>query len=247
MQTHATCLFCSVIVCCLLLAGFCRAQAFLFVSPNTRDYMPDEIAAESLASFEQSNFLAVADLLARELCTQAQVRSTVGIYAGTAENSSLITGCRNHQATYLGELLGRYSHQKWILLFDPAPGGSQHLLVAAIPDGHSTEIVKKIRQSGIHGASIVQEDKLVHVYFWITDSSQDLAVHSLTDSEHATLQDIPGRGTLIGNDNRAAAQRAFDRFIHTYEEVHHRSLSKLLWSKRLRDLGLVTILSHALP
>src|SRR5690349_17908506 len=92
-------------------------QSFLFVSANTREHMSDEAAWESLNSFEQSNFLAVENYLASRLCSKPRVMSSEGMDGSTTENSSLVTGCNEGSARYLGELLARYAHQKWILIF----------------------------------------------------------------------------------------------------------------------------------
>lgn len=224
-----------------LFAGLCPGQSFLFVSPNTREHMSDESAAESLSSFEQRNFLAVADYLATRICGKAHVWGAEGIYAGNAENSSLVTGCASGQAAYLGELLGRYAHQKSILIFDLSDKGDEHLFVISISNGHPAEIVQELRRSGINGAAIVNHDQLVRVYIWLTDSSQNSTVHAFADLEHGTLKDIPGKGMLIGNDDRSAAQKLFDQRIRTYERSHHRSLSKRLWSKQLHDLDMASV------
>src|SRR5215510_7626630 len=107
---------------CFFLVCICPAQSFLFASPNTRNQMTDEAALGSVDSFEQTNFLAVAKFLAAKICAQPEVRAAEGMDGTNTENSSLITGCKSAQAQYLGELLGRYAHQKWILVFDPVSG-----------------------------------------------------------------------------------------------------------------------------
>ena len=220
------------------LAAICPAQSFLFVSPNTRDHTSDESAANSLNSFEQYNFIAVANYLAAKLCTQPQVWSAEGVHEGTAENSSLVTGCENSQAVYLGELLGRYAHQKWVLIFDPSPKAREHLLIITFSSDHPADMAKELRQFRIGGATMVSRDKLVKVYLWVTDNSQDSAAHAFAQAEHGTVEDITGKGTLIGNDDRTAAQQIFDQRIRAYERAHHQSFSKLLWSKQLHDLGI---------
>lgn len=220
--------------------GACAAQVFLFVSANTRDHMTDDAATEAMNSSEQSNFLAVATYLAGKVCPQPRIRSAEGIYAGTAENSSVITGCSSDQACYLGEMLGRYAHQKWVLVFDPSRNGGQHLFEIAIRNKHSRDVLQDLRQYGMNDATIVQDGNEIRVYVWARDGSQDGALHSLSESDHGALQDVPGTGMLIGNNSRTEAQRVFDRDVHAYEKVHRLSLSRLLRSKRLHDLGVGT-------
>lgn len=221
---------------CVLLSTVCPAQSFLFVSPNTRDHLSDEAAADSLNSFEQNNFLAVANYLAGKICSVPQVSSAEGIYAGNAENSSLVTGCENSQADYLGELLGRYAHQKWILVFEPSSAGNERLSIITFTGNHPSDAIRHLRQYNVSGATVLAQGQTIRVYIWTTDHSQDAAIHAFTDAEHGSIREIQGKGTMIGNDDRSAAQRVFDQRIQSYERAHHRSFSRLLWSKQLHDM-----------
>lgn len=228
-----------VILCCVLLSGASLAQSFLFVSPNTRDHLSDEDAADSLNSFEQSNFLAVAKYLGKKVCGAPQIFSAEGIYEGAAENSSLITGCKNNQAQYLGALLGRYAHQRQILIFDPSPTGTrdERLLIVEFTTDHPTDAVKHLRQYSISGATVLFQGQVVRVYVRATDHAGDAAVHKLADAEHGTIREIPGKGTMIGDDkSHIVAQHVFDQRIAAYERAHHPPLSRLLWSKQLHDM-----------
>lgn len=231
-------LFFPSILCCVLFAAACPAQSFLFVSPNTRDHLSDEDATDSLKSFEQMNFLAVEKYLAEKLCSHPQVTTAEGIYAGNAENSSLVTGCSNGQAQYLGELLGRYAHQKSILVFDPAAKKSdEHLFILEFSPAHPADAIQELRQHNLSGATVIFQDPAVRVYVWTTDHSQDAALHALVDAEHATVIEIKGKGSLIGSDDRMAAQGVFDDRIRVYERSHHLSFSRLLWTKQLHDMA----------
>ena len=228
--------FCAALYCVLFVA-VCPAQSFLFASPNTRDHLSDEDAADSLNSFEQKNFLAVERFLAEKLCPHPQVAGAEGIYAGNAENSSLVTGCPNARAQYLGELLGRYAHQKSILVFDPtAKQKDERLFILEFAVVHPGDAIKELRKYTLSGATVIFQDSLVRVYIWSTDHSQDAAAHALADAEHGTIREIEGKGSLIGSDDRMAAQRIFDQRIVTYERAHHLSFSKMLWSKQFHDM-----------
>ena len=186
-------------------------QSFLFVSPNTREHMSDEAAWESLDSFEQRNFVAVENYLATRLCSKPQVVSTEGMDGSTTENSTMITGCNAGRARYLGELLGRYAHQKWIFIFDPVSGGSERLLSVSFSAEHPEETPKLLRQHGLTAGTVVVKDKLVQVYLWLKDHSQDTAVAAFVQAVHGTVQELKGKATFTGNDSRAAAQPIFDR------------------------------------
>lgn len=213
-------------------------QSFLFVSPNTREHMSDEAAWESLDSFEQRNFVAVENYLATRLCSKPQVVSAEGMDGSTTENGTLVTGCNAGRARYLGELLGRYAHQKWILVFDTGNGGSERLLSVSFSAEHPEETPKLLRQQGLTAATAVVKDKLVQVYLWLKDHSQDAAAAAFVQAVHGTLQELKGKAIFVGSDSRSAAQHTFDREIQLYERAHHQSFSKLLGSRSLHDLGI---------
>lgn len=238
-------------VICWLLGGLGQAQSFLFVSPNTRSHMSGDLAQDSLGSFEQANFLAVANYLATRLCSRPQVWSGEGVEEKSIENTVLVTGCKSGEALYLGELLGRYAHQKWILTFDPAPKSKERLVVITFPATPPADTLKEIRRFGIKAATVVsaglggsqgqREGNRPGIYLWVPDHSQDQAISDFCAAIKGTVQEIAGTGTLVGNDSRASARKIFDQRITSYEQAHHRILSKLLWSRKLHDLGLTGV------
>jgi len=223
---------------CALLSNISSAQSLLFVSPNTRDHLTDQDAADSMNSFEESNFLAVAKFLAEKICSTPHVFSAEGIYAGSAENSSLVTGCSAEKARYMGELLGRYAHQKWILVFDPssAPESNERLFLVEFSIEHLPDVIKHVRQYLMSGATVISRTQVSQIYIWTTDHSQEAAVHAFADAEHGAIQEIHGKGTLIGDDDRMTARGIFDQRIAAYERAHKLSFSMLLWSKKLHDM-----------
>jgi hypothetical protein len=127
---------------------------------------------------------------------------------------------------------------KSILIFEPASAANERLLIVDFSSEHPENTTKLLRQQGIMTATIVPETKQVRVYVWVKDHSQDSALAAFVQAVHGTLQQLAGRATLIGNDSRSAAQQIFDTGIRKYEQAHHQSFSKLLWSRRLHDLGL---------
>lgn len=219
----------------------CSAQSFLFVSPNTRNQMTDEAALQSLDSFEETNFLAVAHFLAEKVCSQPEVQSAEGMDGVNTENSSLVTGCNSRTARYVGELLGRFAHQKWILVFDPVPGQPGRMIIVSFSSEHPSDTTKQLRSYGIKAGTIVVREKLVRLYVWAPDHQLDEALHSLANANHGDVQEISGKAEFIGDDSRAKARQIFDKQIRNYEHTHHVSLSKLLWSRRLHDMGIASV------
>jgi len=200
--------------------------------------------SSSLDSFEQTNFVAVANYLGTRLCPKPQVANAQGVDESGAENSILVTGCKRKEALYLGELLGRYAHQKWILVFDPAPKGNQRLFIVTFAAAGPADMLKEIRKFDIKAGTIVPaihdtgKDQPVRAFLWVQDHSQESAIHAFAKAVHGAVEEIAGSGTMIGDDSRISAQRIFDREIKAYELAHRRALSKLLWSATLHDLGM---------
>jgi len=219
------------------------AQSFVFASPNTREHMSDEAALASQRSFEQQNFLAVARFLAVRLCQAPKIESSLGLDGAGSENSVLVTGCRQGEGTYLGVLLGRYAHQKWVLIFTSAPGGTERLFVLTLPPAGPKEVpapefLARMRKFGLSEGTVIAQGGETVVYIWVKDTSQDQAIHGLAEANHSVIQETRGMGLLIGSDDRAQAQSVFDRRILSYEREHHLAYSAQLWSKKLRDMGL---------
>lgn len=214
------------------------AQSFVFASPNTREHMSDEAALASQGSFEQQNFLAVARFLAARLCQAPKVESSLGLDGPGSENSALVTGCRSGEGTYLGVLLGRYAHQKWVLIFTPAPGGTERLFVLTLPSAGVDAVLANMRKLGLSEGTVIAQGRETVVYLWVKNASQDQAIRALAEANHGAIEETRGTGMLIGSDDRAQAQSVFDRRIFSYERVHHLAYSAQLWSKKLRDMGL---------
>ncbi|HZD95628.1 MAG TPA: hypothetical protein VE133_15300, partial [Candidatus Sulfotelmatobacter sp.] len=207
----------SSLLCVLALAGVCSPQSFVFVSPNTQEHMTDEAALAAQTSFEQHNFLAVAGYLSARLCTKAKVRSSEGIDGNDAENSALITGCKPAAAVYLAELLARYAHQKWALVFVPDAAGRERLFTLSLSSDHPEQVAAQLRRHGLPAATIANEGKIVRVLVWTKDNALEDSIRALAAETHADLQQISGTGMLVGNDDRQRAQGEFDRRIATYE------------------------------
>jgi len=222
----------------LAVAPFCAAQSFIFVSPNTREHLSDQDAIASLDSFEEANFVAVAGYLGNKICAHPKTGKSEGLDGPGAENSVLITGCKPQPALYLAELLGRYAHQKFVLIFSPDANGPERLWVVTVPSARPADALQQLRQHGFTAATVMAEDGKVRILIWEQDHSQDQQVRALAADNHGEVQELPGKGHLIGADRRAEAQQIFDTAIDGHEQKRKVKLSALLWSRWLRDLGL---------
>ena len=242
ISTNKLCRRIAPVVLCFLLAGLSQAQSFVFESPNTRTHMPDQAALASQDSFEQQNFLAVARYLAARLCPAPRVQAATGLDGPGAENSAMVTGCKSAPAVYLGELLARYAHQSWVLIFNPARNGPERLFAITLPAVDSeqalAQTLEQMRKHGLTEGTVVAQENRILVYVWVKDSSMDGNIHAFAEANHGEVQEIAGTGKLIGHQDRAQAQRILDKDISSYERAHGVALSAMLWSRKLRDMGL---------
>jgi len=219
--------------------------------------MSDEAAIASRDTFEQRNFLAVARYLAGRLCPAPKVESSEGLDGPGAENSLLISGCQGRRAIYVGELIARYGHQKWALIFDSQTpdsqtpdsqtsndsqisnsGGSETLFIIALANADSRNVLEQMRRHGLTEGAVVSSENRVIVYVWATDPATGESVRAFAKTAHGDLREIRGKGFLIGDQDRARAQRILDIDIAAYERRHKVAFSRELWSKKLRDMGL---------
>jgi hypothetical protein len=244
---------------CLVFAGLSQAQAFVFASPNTRTHMPDSVAVASQDSFEQQNFLAVARYLAAQLCPAAKprvemdlwpdaaVEASTGLDGPGAENSLMILGCKDGPAAYLSLLLARYGHQKWGLAFVPSKNGPERLFVITLSGIGVEQTLAQMRKHGLTEGTVVLQKNRIQVYVWVQknleqEKAEGDSVHknvrAFAGGNHGELQEITGTGKLVGDEDRAKAQRVLDENIACYERAHGIVLSRLLWTKKLREMEL---------
>jgi hypothetical protein len=242
---------------CFLLAGICHAQAFVFASPNTRTHMPDFVAVASQDSFEQQNFLAVARYLAVSLCPAAKprakmnllpdaaVEASTGLDGPGAENSLMVLGCKDGPAEYLSLLLARYGHQKWGLAFVPSKNGPERLFVITLSGISVEQTLAQMRKHGLTDGTVVLQKNRIQVYVWVQKNleqekgegdSMHKNVRAFAGDNHGEVQEIAGMGKLVGDEDRAKAQRVLDKNIARYERAHGIALSRLLWTKKLREM-----------
>ena len=267
ISTSKLCRRIAPVVLCFFLAGLSHAQAFVFGSPNTRTHMPDRVALASQDSFEQQNFLAVAQYLADRICpvlrVQAVTKAATGLDGPGAENSIMVFGCKSGPAVYLGELLARYAHQSWVLIFIPqkddptsksnragkdipSQDSTERLFAIALPgvgldqtlEQAMTQTLDQMRRHGLTEGTVVAQENRILVYVWVKDSSMDGNIHAFAEASHGDVQEIAGTGKLIGHQDRAQAQRILDKNISSYERVHRVAFSGMLWSRKLHDMGL---------
>lgn len=143
------------------------------------------------------------------------------------------------QAVYLAELLGRYGHQKWVLVFSAIPDANEQLFVITLASTNPEEAVSQLHKHGITEATVVLEGRGARVYIWTQNHEQDADIHALSEDNHGTIEVLTGKSRLIGDDDRAKAQKIFDNALAAYEREHHVDFSRQLGTRKLRKVGSV--------
>lgn len=203
--------------------------------------MTDAEAFAAQGSFEQRNFLAVAHYLGKRVCVQANAEVKVfggeGLDGHNTENTALITGCRNERAIYLAELMGRYRRQKWVLVFSAMPKAAEQMFVITLPATPPEEAVNQMHKHNLAEGTVIAQGRGARIYIWEQDHSQDAQIHALNEENHGTVEQLAGKGLLIGSEDRAKAQQIFDKALAAYERRHHVNFSRELQTEKLREMG----------
>ncbi|MBZ5492903.1 MAG: hypothetical protein LAO76_18445 [Acidobacteriia bacterium] len=122
-------MFTRCLVSILVLLGSAAGQqmAVGLGSPNTRDSMSYADAKVSLRSFEEANFVAVADRIVCAVAARGSVETVIGevheqgtLGVSGAENSVVVkVPVSLEEMRYMMALLGRFAHQKFVVAFIP--------------------------------------------------------------------------------------------------------------------------------
>ncbi len=235
-----------LLLCTLLLVTTAAAQqmAVGLGSPNTRDSLSYADAKISLRSFEETNFVAVAD---RIVCALA-ARGTVETAIGEVHEKGGVTGAENSVVVkapvsletmrYAMALLGRYAHQKFLAVFVPEGAGpsvgTSELILLRVPQGVPRARMEQVLDStGVPYRTLV-DDHTVLVF--LPEGASGAAVRKAGRRLGAKMEITRGSGELFGDNDRARASAAYDRIIGAYESAHpDTALSGRLWSREWRD------------
>ena len=231
------------LLCVVFLSSIAAGQqAVGFVSPNVRDRMSYAEASESLISFEQKNFIAVADRVLCALSPHPQVVSAIGevhekgeLGLEGAENSTVLRAPLTYEQMRYGvSLLGRYAHQEYVIVFEAEPSGPAQLITLTVPQAADRKVVESILDSlGVVYRTLVDARTIL---FYLPPDASDAAIEKAATVLHGSIAAEKGKGEIIGNDDRLKAAALYDAIIAAYEEHHpEQKLSTKLWSAEWHD------------
>ena len=236
-------------MCVVLLLGSAAGQqlAVGLGSPNTRESMSYADAKISLGSFEETNFVAVADRIVCALASRGSVERVIGevheqgsLGVSGAENSVVVKApVKLQDMRYIMALLGRYAHQKFVIIFiqgkaDASRTKSAEMVLLHVPQKTSRVRMEKILdQTGVPYRTLLDEHQ---VLVFLPAGTPDAAVQTAARRLGAKIEIERGTGEIFGDDDRAKALAAYDRIIAEYESAHpEKALSPRLWSREWHD------------
>jgi hypothetical protein len=216
-------------------------------SPNTRDSMSYADAKIPLASFEETNFVAVADRIVCALASRGSVENAIGEVheqgsqgVSGAENSVVVKALVSLQdMRYAMALLGRFAHQKFVIVFIPEQAGvsgskpAEMALLRVPPKTSRVRMERVLDQTGVPYRTLLDEHR---VLVFLPAGTSDAAVRKAAQRLTANIEIERGTGEIFGNDDRAKALVMYDRIIAEYESAHpDKALSSRLWSREWHD------------
>jgi hypothetical protein len=235
----------SVVVLVVSAAG--QQMAVGLGSPNTRDSMSYADAKISLASFEETNFVAVADRIVCALASRGSVEKAIGevheqgsLGVSGAENSVVVKAPVSlPDMRYAMALLGRYAHQKFVIVFVPEEAGASRtnpaemVLLRVPPKTSRVRMEKILDQTAVPYRTLLDEHR---VLVFLPEGTSDAAVRKAAQRLDANIEIERGTGEIFGDDDRGKALAAYDRIIAEYELAHpDKALSPRLWSREWHD------------
>lgn len=212
----------------LLLLGPATAQqmAVGLGSPNTRDSMSYADAKVSLRSFEEKNFVAVADSIVCALAPRGEVKTAIGevheqgkLGVSGSENSVVVKAPVSlEEMRYVMALLGRYAHQKFVVALVPQDAGVSRTKPAEMVLLRVPQKTRRLRMEqvldaiGVPYRTLLSKDEH-RVLVFLPEGTSDAAVRKAAHRLGAKIEVERGRGEIFGDDDRAKASAAYDRII----------------------------------
>jgi hypothetical protein len=216
-------------------------------SPNTRESMSYADAKVSLRSFEETNFVAVADRIVCALALRGSVTTAIGevhkqgkLGVSGAENSVVVKAPVSfEEMRYVMALLGRYAHQKFVITFVTQDTGASQakaaeMVLLRVPQKTSrVQMEQALDASDVPYRTLLDEHR---VLVFLPEGTSDAAVRKAAHILRAKIEVERGIGEIVGYDDRGKASTAYDRIIAEYESAHpDKPLSSKLWSREWHD------------
>ncbi len=136
-------------------------------------------------------------------------------------------------------LLGRYAHQKLVIIFIPEKASdsrtkSAEMVLLRVPQKISRVRMERVLdETGVPYRTLLDEHRAL---VFLPEGTSDAAVRKAAQRLGAKIEIERGTGEIFGDDDRGKALAAYDRIIAEYESAHpDKALSSRLWSREWHD------------
>jgi hypothetical protein len=195
--------------------------AYLFLSSNTDEDLALEEARRRLSAETQSRYRHVAsDILARIGLSEHETRNALGDWSDGVENSILVEISNSPDRArlrYAAAWFGLLANQKSVLLFRADMGGPDCVYQLDVPEASTPQLRRVLDTHGIKFRTILPRGQGHRVVVFDEGRQLRVKLTRLAAFYEVRLSETMGAGAFLGDDERAAAQRAFRQVIDEYE------------------------------
>src|ERR1051326_1740205 len=197
-----------------------KAISYGFVSPNTSQNLKLEQAIQGMSSAGEDQLQKKAINLSCVVRTRIRAFRALGSWRDGAEHSVIVRFTSDEDTLrYVVSRMGRDAQQKYVIYFHPEPNGPIDLYTLRTPSKARSlpALSSALQSAGVPFSTIVPLNGVTAIY--IIDLDRDLREKILNAARtlHASVNAVPGKAKLFGDDIRQQAKTVFEQDIKTYE------------------------------
>lgn len=197
-----------------------KVVSYGFVSPNTSQNLKLEQAIAGMNSTAETDLRNKAVNLSCVVRTKIRAYRALGSWNDGAEHSVMVRFTSDEDTLrYVVSRMGRDAQQKYVIYFHPDPAGPADLytLRASSKSRNLVTLSSALERAGIPFSTMVPLNGTTAIY--IIDLDRDLRDKILNAARtlRASVNSVPGKAKLFGDDIRQQAKTVFEQDIKTYE------------------------------
>ena len=197
-----------------------KAVSYGFVSPNTSQNLKLDQAIQGMSSAGETSLRNEAINLSCVVRTRIRAFRALGSWSDGAEHSVMVRFTSDEDTLrYVVSRMGRDAQQKYVIYFHPEPGGPVDLYTLRVRwNARNLRAVSAVlERAGIPFRTLVPLNGTTAVY--IIDLDRDLREKILNAARalRASVNYVPGKAKLFGDDFRDRAKTVFEQDIKNYE------------------------------
>jgi hypothetical protein len=197
-----------------------KVVSYGFVSPNTSQNLKLREAIQAMNSPAEKQLRDKAIDLSCVVRTKIQAFPALGFWNDGAEHSLMVRFTSDEDTLrYVVSRLGRDAQQKYVIYFHPEHGGPVDLYTLHVRSAarRLTVVSGSLERAGVPFSTIVPLNGTTSIY--IIDLDRDLRDKILAAARmlRASVNSVPGKAKLFGDDFRDRAKTVFEQDIKNYE------------------------------